>query len=74
MVTGDNEWREHKAGSQEPVQAPGPLLWLCHLSGHWDLIISEMSAGTSDLLMTLWNKSDDEEPNIPFHLDQGTPE
>lgn len=40
--------------------------------GSWDLIISEISAGIGDLFVTSWNKSYDEEANIPLHLDLGT--
>lgn len=40
--------------------------------GSWDLIISEIFAGTGEVFVTLWNKSYDEEANIPLHLDLGT--
>lgn len=37
--------------------------------GNWDMIISEIFAGSGDLFVTLWNKPYDKEPNILFHPD-----
>lgn len=57
-----------RARSQETGTGTQTSALGCHLNGQLDLIIF---AGTGDLFVTLWNKSYDEEANIPLHLDLG---